>query len=203
LESVEGSSINFCTAGLLIRRLHRTPSLDDITHIIIDEIHERDLNSDFLLILLKELSLKRKDLKIILMSATMEHKRFSDYFGNCPVIQLHGRSFPVETFYLEDIAKFAMESNFSSPSLESLIPSNINNYSNKNKSNSIGKRKLDEISSEEDDENKEELEIDYSLIVFLISYITNKLDMIKGSILVFLPGWEDITTVQVIISHFI
>lgn len=67
--------------------------------IILDEVHERHITTDFLLGTMKELLKKRKDLKLILMSATINLKGFSEYYDNAPVIQVPGRLFPVEVEY--------------------------------------------------------------------------------------------------------
>ena len=58
--------------------------------MIVDEIHERDLNSDFLLIILRELIEKRKDVRLVLMSATLNASLFSHYFFDCPIIEIPG-----------------------------------------------------------------------------------------------------------------
>uniref|UniRef100_A0A182VV52 RNA helicase n=1 Tax=Anopheles minimus TaxID=112268 RepID=A0A182VV52_9DIPT len=96
----------FCTNGVLLRCLIGkvcTNFLKNITHIIIDEVHERDQYSDFLLIALRDNLSKNPLLKIILMSATIESDTFSKYFNNAPVIEIPGRLFPVEVVFLEDI----------------------------------------------------------------------------------------------------
>ncbi|MGD5182304.1 ATP-dependent helicase, partial [Xanthomonas citri pv. citri] len=67
--------------------------------IIVDEAHERSLNIDFLLGYLKQLLKKRPDLKLIVTSATIDTGRFSEHFGNAPVISVEGRTFPVEVRY--------------------------------------------------------------------------------------------------------
>ncbi|GFR70434.1 ATP-dependent RNA helicase DHX36 [Elysia marginata] len=76
-------SILFCTTGIVLKFLESDPDLHRATHIIIDEIHERDLQSDFLMIILKDLLLRRSNLKVILMSATLNAEMFSQYFGKC------------------------------------------------------------------------------------------------------------------------
>ncbi|XP_049294920.1 3'-5' RNA helicase YTHDC2-like [Anopheles funestus] len=96
----------FCTNGVLLRCLMGkgcSNFLKNVTHIIIDEVHERDQYSDFLLIALKDNLAKNAHLKIILMSATIESDTFSTYFNNCPVIEIPGRLFPINIVYLEDI----------------------------------------------------------------------------------------------------
>jgi ATP-dependent RNA helicase DHX29 len=82
--------------------------LSEISHIIVDEVHERTVLGDFLLVILKDLLERRRangspPLKLILMSATLDSNLFSSYFGNCPVISAKGRTFPVTTFFLENI----------------------------------------------------------------------------------------------------
>ncbi|XP_070503518.1 putative ATP-dependent RNA helicase DHX57 [Chironomus tepperi] len=104
--------LTFCTTGILLRRLYSDPLLNSINYVIIDEVHERSEESDFLLLILKGLLEKRKDLKIILMSATLNAKLFSDYFNGAPVINIQGRTFPVRQIFLEDILEmthFVME----------------------------------------------------------------------------------------------
>lgn len=93
----------FCTTGILLKKLESDPELEDVTHIIVDEVHERDEDSDFLLLILKELMVKRRELKIILMSATLNAELFSKYFYNAPLIEIPGKMYPVEELYLEDI----------------------------------------------------------------------------------------------------
>lgn len=83
------SSLMFCTNGVLLRMLTQGDGLDDVTHIVVDEIHERDRFADFLLILLRNLLPSNPRLRVILMSATLHIELFSGYFGGCPVIQVH------------------------------------------------------------------------------------------------------------------
>lgn len=104
--------LTFCTTGILLRRLQSDPMLESVTHIIVDEVHERSEESDFLLLILKELLVKRKDLKVILMSATLNASLFSKYFVKAPVLEIPGRTFPVEQIFLEEIlerSKFVLE----------------------------------------------------------------------------------------------
>ncbi|KAK9511664.1 hypothetical protein O3M35_000283 [Rhynocoris fuscipes] len=93
----------FCTTGILLRRLEKDPYLNNISHVVVDEVHERSEESDFLLLILKDLLKKRNDLKILLMSATLNSELFCRYFPGAPVIHIPGRTFPVEQLFLEDI----------------------------------------------------------------------------------------------------
>ncbi|KAI9246269.1 P-loop containing nucleoside triphosphate hydrolase protein [Phascolomyces articulosus] len=99
----EENVLVFCTTGILLRRLESDKTLEGVTHVIVDEVHERTIESDFLLVILRQLCSIRPDLRIILMSATVEAHKFSEYFGYCPVISVPGRTFPVQVQYLEDV----------------------------------------------------------------------------------------------------
>nr|XP_006817681.1 PREDICTED: putative ATP-dependent RNA helicase DHX30-like [Saccoglossus kowalevskii] len=96
-------SVLFCTVGILLKKIQSNPSLNGVTHVIVDEVHERDVNTDFLLILLKELVQKNSDIKIILMSASINTHMFSKYFNNCPIISVPGLMYPVKEYFLEDV----------------------------------------------------------------------------------------------------
>lgn len=82
-------SILFCTIGVLLRKLES--GLRGVSHVIVDEIHERDVNSDFIMVVLRDMVTTYPDLRVILMSATIDTTLFSDYFGNCPIIEVPGR----------------------------------------------------------------------------------------------------------------
>ncbi|KAM7119273.1 putative ATP-dependent RNA helicase DHX57 isoform 1-T2 [Ciconia maguari] len=105
LESVKSSATRllYCTTGVLLRRLEGDLTLQGITHVIVDEVHERTEESDFLLLVLKDIMVQRPDLRIILMSATLNAELFSQYFHSCPIINIPGRTFPVDQFFLEDV----------------------------------------------------------------------------------------------------
>ncbi|XP_051033816.1 putative ATP-dependent RNA helicase DHX57 isoform X2 [Phodopus roborovskii] len=104
LESVKSSATRllYCTTGVLLRRLEGDATLQGVTHIIVDEVHERTEESDFLLLVLKDIVSQRPTLQVILMSATLDAGLFSKYFSYCPVITIPGRAFPVDQFFLED-----------------------------------------------------------------------------------------------------
>ncbi|KAG8501132.1 hypothetical protein CXB51_003261 [Gossypium anomalum] len=79
------------------------PYLNGVSHLLVDEIHERGMNEDFLLIILRDLLPRRPDLRLILMSATINADLFSKYFGNAPTIHISGLTFPVAELFLEDV----------------------------------------------------------------------------------------------------
>lgn len=97
--SNDSSYIKLMTDGILLAECHHDPFLNQYDTIIIDEAHERSLNIDFLLGYLKLLTKKRKDLKIIITSATIDPDRFAKHFDNAPVINVSGRTYPVEVRY--------------------------------------------------------------------------------------------------------
>ncbi|XP_060072709.1 ATP-dependent RNA helicase DHX29-like isoform X2 [Ylistrum balloti] len=97
------SRLVYCTTGVLLRRLQTDPTLKEVSHIVVDEVHERSVQSDFLLIILRRLLSVRTDLKIILMSATLDSDKFSAYFHHCSVINIPGRTFPVAVYHVEDV----------------------------------------------------------------------------------------------------
>ncbi|KAJ1675365.1 hypothetical protein EV182_001413, partial [Spiromyces aspiralis] len=91
--------IKYMTDGVLLRECLNEPDLDRYSAIIMDEAHERALNTDVLLGLLKRVIARRRDLKLIVTSATMNAQRFSDFFGNAPVFTIPGRTFPVDVLF--------------------------------------------------------------------------------------------------------
>ncbi|XP_049875313.1 putative ATP-dependent RNA helicase DHX57 [Pectinophora gossypiella] len=95
--------LTFCTTGILLRRLEYDPQLKSVTHVLVDEVHERSEESDFLLLILRDLIKVRKDLTVILMSATLNADLFAGYFEKVPILEIPGRTFPVEQLFLEDI----------------------------------------------------------------------------------------------------
>jgi ATP-dependent helicase HrpA len=98
-QSNDDSYIKLMTDGILLAECNHDPFLNQYDVIIIDEAHERSLNIDFLLGYLKRLIQKRKDLKIIITSATIDPERFSRHFDDAPVINVSGRTYPVEVRY--------------------------------------------------------------------------------------------------------
>jgi ATP-dependent helicase HrpA len=91
--------IKMMTDGMLLAEAQNDPTLSEYGCIIIDEAHERSLNIDFLLGHLLTLLARREDLKVVVTSATIDTKAFSEAFGNAPIIEVSGRVFPVETVY--------------------------------------------------------------------------------------------------------
>jgi HrpA-like RNA helicase len=111
--SSKDTQLLFVTPGILLRRLQSSPTLSEFTHIIIDEVHERDKYTEFLLITLRDLLPVRPDLRLILMSATLQTEVLVGYFRDChdhsafyqkyppALVEIEGRTFPVQEFFLE------------------------------------------------------------------------------------------------------
>lgn len=95
----EHSLIKVLTDGMLLNEIQQDRYLNQYDTLIIDEAHERSLNIDFLLGYLKQLLPKRPDLKVIITSATIDHERFAAHFDGAPVLEVSGRTYPVDVRY--------------------------------------------------------------------------------------------------------
>ena len=95
----ENTLVKLMTDGILLAEIQTDRYLNQYDTLIIDEAHERSLNNDFILGYLKQILAKRPDLKVIITSATIDVERFSRHFNNAPIIEVSGRTFPVEVRY--------------------------------------------------------------------------------------------------------
>lgn len=102
-QTSEDGLIKLMTDGILLGEIQNNRFLTQYDTIIIDEAHERSLNIDFLLGYLKELLPKRKDLKLIITSATIDVEKFSQHFNDAPIVEVSGRSYPVDIVYTDNI----------------------------------------------------------------------------------------------------
>ncbi|BGP54757.1 hypothetical protein JCM8202_003265 [Rhodotorula sphaerocarpa] len=214
--------IVYATTGIVLRMLEGRESLSDITHIIIDEVHERSIDSDFLLIVLREILEVRRDLKVILMSATVDAEKIADYMGGCPVIRVPGRTFPVTPYFLEDVVELTRYR---------LDPHSDSPYVARSKRAYGGRRRMVDDVPLDDDDDDDELPanaaditqlpiskqsrttldcmdhhaINYELIISLLEHLCFlKPDLIQYSsaTLVFMPSLESIRRlVDLLESH--
>ncbi|CAH8524978.1 unnamed protein product [Dicrocoelium dendriticum] len=115
--------IKYMTDGILLRESLRESDLDPYSAIIMDEAHERSLNTDVLFGLLREVVSRRNDLRLLITSATMDADRFAHFFGDCPVFRIPGRTFPVDIQfskttimdYVDSAVKQAIQVHLASP----------------------------------------------------------------------------------------
>ncbi|XP_072762492.1 dosage compensation regulator mle isoform X1 [Anoplolepis gracilipes] len=191
------ASVMFCTVGVLLRKLEG--GLRGVSHVIVDEIHERDVNSDFIMVVLRDMIHLYPDLRIILMSATIDTTLFSEYFNNCPVVEVPGRAYPVQQYFLEDCVQ-----------LTHFIPPTASGKRKSRDSDDLPtadgepEENLNKvISNDYSIETKNamaqltEKEISFELIEALLTYI-NRQD-IPGAVLIFLPGWN---LIFALMKHF-
>ncbi|XP_030856219.1 ATP-dependent RNA helicase DHX30 [Strongylocentrotus purpuratus] len=166
-----------CTTGILLKKLQQNPDLTGISHVIVDEVHERDVNTDFLLVLLKNALERNTKVKLILMSASINPGLFSKYFDDCPMINVPGFMYPVKEYFLpETLADLDINPNkHKSPLFE---------QENKTKAKDQSKKSR---------KNQRAPPTNVDLVVEVIKAIDEKKP--AGAILCFLPGWQDIKSV--------
>ncbi|KAM3965865.1 ATP-dependent RNA helicase Rhau [Aphomia sociella] len=206
IESRERGSIIYCTTGILLVDLEVNQGLTNYSHIILDEVHERDCHIDLAMCMLKQVLRQRQDLKLILMSATIDADKLSTYYDNCPMLHIEGLAYPVKDVYLEEILQFTKyklpeerkRNNNSKPwhrhrkankGFETFEEKEIKYRAEVGPWLESVKRNIDrDVYKTLLDSRIEELNID--LIFELISYICKGE---PGALLVFLPGIGDIT----------
>ena len=195
----------YATVGVVLRMLESSGGLQEVTHLVIDEVHERSIDTDFLLVILRSLMERRPELKVILMSATVDAAKFSRYLNDAPILTVPGRTFPVQTRYLEDAVELTNYTGASDvtkntatsdddegddiTSDKSGIPSKLPGYSPATRS----------VLSAYD-----EYAIDYDLITRLIETVgyDSQLSRFSSAILVFLPGIAEIRQLNdILVSH--
>lgn len=96
--------ILYCTTGVLLRRLQNPDFLSSVSHIVVDEVHERQVETDFLMTLLKQNAPQHPHLRLVMMSATVQEGLFTDYFS-CPVVYVKGRCYEVKNHFIGEIHK--------------------------------------------------------------------------------------------------
>ena len=215
-------SILYCTTGIIIQYLQSDPLLSTISHIVLDEIHERDMQSDFLIAIIKDVIDKRSDLKVILMSATLNAETFSSYFNDCPMFHVPGFTYPVTEYYLEEILPMInyKPTDDMWKAYKKFLSEPTNRRHQKKSIPEKKKKYLDDLERFRNSLQSNhcadlceavccmdvylQTNIDHNLIVNTIKHIVCKLhyhDDVHGAILVFLPGWEDIKKVNTVLKE--
>lgn len=185
-ESKVGSNtrITFMTTGVLLRRMQSSTDLlqstADVSHIFVDEVHERSVDTDFLLALLRDVMKARSDLKVVLMSATLDANVFTSYFGGpkkVGEVHIPGRTYPVTDYHLDDALRFTNSGKFDFVMQDGRIDSIETGVDDLSMGRSI--RELG-------------MGINYGLLTDLVSKIDHDLGDDPGGILIFLPGTLEI-----------
>lgn len=183
------TKIVFVTTGVLLRRMQTSggstedvvASLADISHVVVDEVHERSLDTDFLLALLRDVLRVRKDLKVILMSATLDADVFERYFSSSASVarvEISGRTYPVEDIFLDDVVRMtggagSQPFDSHSHSQELIDDEGVKNLGGILRGLGMG--------------------INYELIANVVREIDRSLGTGSGAILIFLPGTMEIS----------
>ncbi|OJJ31738.1 hypothetical protein ASPWEDRAFT_118185 [Aspergillus wentii DTO 134E9] len=194
----QSTRLVFATTGVVVRMLERPDDFRDISHVVLDEVHERSIDSDFLLIVLRRLMQKRPDLKLILMSATLEAHRFSSYLGGVPVLNIPGRTFPVEMKYLEDaieLTNYRLAENDSNTVIdEDTEEIAAENAEGDTTGGALATLEGYSKQTKETVLNFDEYRLDYQLIKKLLTKIasTPELEHYSKAILIFMPGMAEI-----------
>ncbi|KAJ9639109.1 putative ATP-dependent RNA helicase ucp12 [Knufia peltigerae] len=176
------TKITFQTTGVLLRRLQGAENvkaaLANVSHVFVDEVHERSLDTDFLLALLRDALPVLPHLKIVLMSATLNADTFANYFGGSRSVgrvHVEGRTYPVQDFYLDDVIHLTQnESNHAVSAASEGLPSF-----------DVG-RAIQNLG----------MGINYRLIADLVQHIDKDLGNNSGGVLVFVPGTMEIDRCQ-------
>ncbi|KAI3695788.1 hypothetical protein L1987_78789 [Smallanthus sonchifolius] len=210
LEGMKGKNTHllFCTSGILLRRLLSDHNLDGVTHVFVDEIHERGMNEDFLLIVLKDLLPRRRDLRLILMSATLNAELFSNYFEGAPMIHIPGFTHPVRAHFLEDILEitgykltpFNQIDDYGQEKLwktqRQLVPRKRKNNLTLLVEDALSQSSFENYSSKARDSLScwTPDSIGFNLIEAVLCHICRKER--PGAVLVFMTGWDDISCLK-------
>lgn len=216
-----GGSITYCTTGILLQQLQNASDdvLDTTSHLIIDEVHERDILIDFLLNIIRRTARARRAARktvptIILMSATIESTLFSDYFAErgaggvtfpCPSLSVPGRTFPVKEKYLTEIMS-DLERAHGRSLMENLDSENetrryLAAELTRNPDNGYAGKKpvIESTNGRIARENEfEDAIVPMRLVAMVVGHIARKTP--DGAILVFLPGLDEMKTVRTILE---
>jgi ATP-dependent RNA helicase TDRD9 len=180
----EDTRLTFVTTGVLLEKLVSMKNMNEYTHIILDEVHERNIDTDLCLLLVRKLlRTNSRQVKVVLMSATLESQEYAQYFAvrlphqpspiPAPVLSVEGRVWPVMEFYLDDLRPFG--------EVEGLMPENPR----------VSRTQLQMCKTLiEHFDHLEEEDPDYG-----------RGDFFRGTVLCFLPGMPDIKEMDRLLDH--
>ncbi|XP_030379085.1 3'-5' RNA helicase YTHDC2 [Scaptodrosophila lebanonensis] len=173
--------LTFTTGGCMMRVLGVDAKrfFRKTTHLIIDEVHERDVDTDFLMLAAKRELQRNRNFKLIMMSATMDLEKLSTYFNNAPIINVEGRCFKVEVIHLEDTLK-----------LTGYMTENMKWYLKNSCTNDP--QELLEAYLRSCPQSVQD--IDNDLIISVVEVLLNRGQ--KGGLIIYLPGLQDITNLM-------
>lgn len=211
--------VTFVTTGILLRRLEQDPELKGVGCVVVDEVHERTADGDYLIRLLKDLLPRRPALRVVLMSATINLAKLSAYFPLAPVISVSGRTFPVTVSYLEDIVQstgYVLDPESEFAKRRDRVRRDMGKVEVKGRGGSSKTVKLEWEEEDEEDDDDEEPDaavyskdtrsvvrrmdkdsINYELIETLVAHICVREPDCGGAdgggaIVIFLPGLQEI-----------
>ncbi|AAZ11638.1 ATP-dependent DEAH-box RNA helicase, putative [Trypanosoma brucei brucei TREU927] len=203
--------IVYMTTGILLRRLRTDPQLSDVSCLIVDEVHERDVETDFCLLLLRDRIIDQRrnpgayanHIKVVVMSATIQVEKIISYFSGVtvgetiPVIKIPGTLHPVRECYMEDVLQWLQMPLSTLASMK--LPNNaLSMQSTGNNTEDMAKRSVYEKIKEAVDTKlgfDSQAHVPYDIVVKLIGHIHRSSQHLSESILVFLPGWQAISRV--------
>lgn len=188
--------VTFVTTGVLLRMLQESPNLEHLDCLILDEVHERTMDLDLLFIALKRLRKRRASLKIVLMSATVDATKFSSYFDNAPILNIPGRTFPVQVGFLEDAIEATLDVTDRGQALNSIEDDDYAGDSgeiDQIKDASLGLEKYS-LATQKALFQYDYTRLNYNTILGLTIAIATKPEFTKYSkaILIFVPGISEI-----------
>ncbi|WVQ69774.1 uncharacterized protein L199_007994 [Kwoniella botswanensis] len=187
-KSSADTKVLFCTTGVVLRRLGSgDPDLLGVSHVVVDEAHERGVDTDLLICLLRDLLERNKTIKVILMSATINEQIFINYFGGCPSLTIPGFTHPVTDHYLEDVIseiKYKPQPSRFGPRQTEEQKAAIRAEFTKLKLDLDSQRALEILAGTD--------RIDYGLVGAIVKHIVDNAESTAGAILVFMPGVMEI-----------